>query len=77
MVDDNDILIEDDIVKAIYINGCVSVITAVLVDIAGFFRKITLNKINFKIKTRSGETHEVCWGEDFLQVKKSSTVSDP
>ena len=49
--DDNDILIEDDIVKAISFNGGVSGITAVLFDEANLFGKRYLNKINFKIRT--------------------------
>ena len=51
MEDDNDILIEDDIVKAISFNGGVSGITAVLFDEANLFGKRYLNKINFKIRT--------------------------
>ena len=45
-------------------------------DTGALFGKITLKKINLKIKTRAQETHEVCWREDFLQVTKSSNVSD-
>ena len=60
MDDENDILIEDDILKAISFNGGISVTTAVLVDAAALFGKRALNKINSKIKTGARETHVVC-----------------
>ena len=71
MEDDNDILIEDDIVKAIRFTGGISATTAVLVDAASIFDKRALKKINFEIKTGAQETHEVCWRDGFLQVTKS------
>ena len=61
MEDDNDILIEDDIVKVISFNGCIYSTTDVLVDEAALFVKIPLKKINFKIKTGAREKHEICW----------------
>ena len=51
MDDDNDILIGDDIVKAISFNGGISGTTNVIVDTAALFGKRYLKKINFKIKT--------------------------
>ena len=60
MEDDNDIFIEDDIVKAISFNGGFSGTTAGLVDAAALFGKRAFKKINFKIKTGSRETHELC-----------------
>ena len=66
MYNDNDILIEDDIVKAISFIGSISGTTVVLVDSAALFGKIALNKIYFKINTGEQETHELCWREEFL-----------
>ena len=60
MEDDNDILIESYIVKAVSFNGCISVTTYVLLDAAALFGKRSLKKINFEIKTGSQESHEVC-----------------
>ena len=54
---DNDILIEDDILKAISFNIGISGTTAVIVDLVALFGKRALDKINFKIKTGSQETH--------------------
>ena len=71
MEDDNDIMIEYDIVKAISFNGGISGTTSVLVYEADLSGKISLKKINFKISTIPWETHEVCWREYFVQVKKS------
>ena len=48
--DDNDILIKDDILKAIIFNGDISGTTAILVDLTNLFGYIALNKINFKSK---------------------------
>ena len=42
-----------------------------------YLAKISLEKINFKIKTGAREIHKVFWWGDFAQVKKSSNVSDP
>ena len=75
MEDDNDILIEDYIVKAILFNRGVPVTTAVLVVVVNIFGKRSLKKINFRIKTGAQETHEVCWRKDLLEVTKSSSVS--
>ena len=75
MEDDNDILIEDYIVKAIIFNGGISGTTAVLVGAAALFGKRALQKINLKINTEARETHEVCWLEDFVQVTNSLNVS--
>ena len=77
MEDNNDILIEDGIMKSIRFNGGIYVANSVLVDVEALFVKISLNKINFNIKTGERETHEVCWREDFVQVTKSSNISDP
>ena len=71
MEDENDILIEDDIVKVISFNGCIYSTTAVLVDASDIFGNRSLDKINFKIKTGAQKTHEVCWLEDIFQVTKS------
>ena len=60
MEDDNYILIGGYIVKAISFNGGISGTTAVIVDEAALFSKRALNKINFKIKTVSRETHDLC-----------------
>ena len=59
MEDENYILIEDDIVKAISFKGVISGTTAVLVDVANHFGKISLKKNRFKIRTGSRETHEL------------------
>ena len=59
MDNENDILIEDDIVKAISFDGGISGTTAVLFDAGGLFGKRSLNKTNFKIRTGARETHEV------------------
>ena len=69
--DDNDILIEDDIMKSIIFNGGISGNTAVLVGAVALFGKRSLEKNNFKIKTGARETHEVCLWDDFVQVTKS------
>ena len=76
MEDDYDILVEYDIVRDISFNGGISGTTSVLVDTSDLFGKRYLKKIGFKINTGAQETHEVCWREDFLQVTKSSNVSD-
>ena len=55
MVDDNDILVEDDIMKAISFNGGISGTTAVLFDAVDIFGEIALNLKNFKIRTGSRE----------------------
>ena len=65
MADDNEILPEDDIVKAISFNECTSGTTAVIVDTKNIFGK-TLKNIYFKIRTGVRETHEVCWRKDLL-----------
>ena len=77
MDDDNDILIEDDIVRAISFNGGISGTTAVIVDEANLFSKRVLNKINSKIRTGAKEIHELCWRKDSVEVIKSSNVSVP
>ena len=77
MEDYNDILVINDIVKAVSSNGGISGTTAVIVDAEALFGKRSLKKINLKINTRAQYTQEVCWLEDFLQVTKSSNVSDP
>ena len=59
MVDDNDILIEDDILKAAIFNGGISVTTTVLIDAANIFGKRYLEKYKFKIRTRAQKTHEL------------------
>ena len=77
MEDDNYILIEDDIVKAIGFNGGTYGSRYVLVDAENIFGKRALKKINFKIKTGARETHKVCWRKDSVEVTKSSNVSVP
>ena len=77
VVDDNDILIEDDIVKAIILNGGISGITAFLVGAENFFGKISLKKILFKIRTGARETHKVCCLKYLVEVTKPSNVSVP
>ena len=68
MEDENDIIIEDDIVKDISFNSGTN---AVIVDAAALLGKRVLKKINFKIKTGAWEAHEVRWQEYSLQVTKS------
>ena len=51
MEGDNDILIGDDIVKAISFNGGISSTTDVLVDEDNIFGKRALKKNRFKIRT--------------------------
>ena len=63
--------------KDIIFNGGIHDTTAILVDVEALFVNISINKINFKIKTGEQETHEVCWRRYFLQVTKSYNVSDP
>ena len=71
MEDENYILIEDDIVKAISFKGVISGTTAVIVDVANHFGKRSLEKKKFKIRTGSRETHELFWRKDSVVVKKS------
>ena len=68
---ENDILIEDDIVKAISFNGGISGTTSVLVDAENLFGKRALNKFNFKIRTVARETNEVCWRKDLAEITKT------
>ena len=75
--DENDILIEDDIVKYISFNGCISGTTDVLVDTENLFGKISLKKKKSKIRTGARETHELCWRKYLAGVTKSSNVSVP
>ena len=70
MEDDNDILIKDDILKAISFNGGISGTKDVLVDESNFFGKRDPKKINFKFKTGAQETHEVCWRKYLAEVTK-------
>ena len=77
MDDDNDILIGDDIVRSITFDAVISGTTDVLVNVENLFGKRALNKINFKIRTGSMETHELCWRKDIVKVIKSSNVSVP
>ena len=56
MEGDNDILIEDDIVKAISFNGGISVITDVLVDASNIFGKRVLQKKNQNQNWSTGNT---------------------
>ena len=60
MEDDNDILIEDDIVKTISFNGFIYGATSFLVGAENLFGKRALKIINFEIRTISWETHELC-----------------
>ena len=73
---DNHILIQDNIVKAISFNGIIYGTTVALSDAAALFGRISLKKINSKINTGSQGTHGICLREDFVQLKKSSNVSD-
>ena len=66
MEDENDIIIEDDIMKAINVNAGVTGTTDVLVYSADLFGNTYLDKINFKIKTGAKETRDVCWQENFV-----------
>ena len=77
MEDDNDILIEDDIMKAVSFNGGISGTTAVLVGVANIFGKRSIKKIDFKIRTGARETHEVFQRIDLVEVTKSSHISVP
>ena len=63
--------------KAISFNVGISGTTYVLVDEANLFGKRSLKKINFKIKTISRETHEVCWRKYLVEVTNLSNVSVP
>ena len=58
MEDENNIFIEDDVVKAISFNEGISGTTAVLVDMLNIFGKRALNKKS-KIKNGAREIHEV------------------
>ena len=69
--DDNYILVEDDIMKAVSFNGVIYGTKAVLVDAFNIFGNRYLKNIHFKIKTGARETHEVCWQKDSAEVKKS------
>ena len=53
----NDILVEDDIVKAVSFNWVISGTAAVLVDKDNLFVNRTLKKNIFKIRTGAWETH--------------------
>ena len=75
--DDNDIITEDDIVKAISFNGDISGTTAVIVDAEDLFGKTSWKKTNFKIRTGAREKHELCWRKDSVEVTKSSNASVP
>ena len=75
MEDDNYILIEDDIVKAIIFNWRIYGTTSVPVDALNIFGKRALKKNRFKIRTGARETHELCWRKDLAEVTKSSNVS--
>ena len=77
MEDDNDILIRDDIMKAISFNWVIYSTTDVLVDAANIFGKRALEKNEFKIRTGAQETHEQCWQKYLVEVTKSSNVSVP
>ena len=77
MEDDHDIIIEDDIVKAISFNGGISGTTDVLVDAGNIFGKRALKKNKFKIITGAQETHELCWRIYLVEVTKSSNISVP
>ena len=74
---DNDIIIENDIVKAISFNEGVYVTKPVLVDAENLFGNRSSKKTNFKIKTEAQETHELCWQNYLVKVIKSSNVSVP
>ena len=71
MEGDNDILIGDDIVKAISFNGGISSTTDVLVDEDNIFGKRALKKNRFKIRTGARATHELCWRKYLVEVTKS------
>ena len=77
MEDGNEILTEDDIVKAISFNGGIYGTTAVLVDVENLFGKTTWKKNRSKIITVARETHELFWQKYLVEVAKSSTVSFP
>ena len=68
MEDDNDILIGDDISKAISFNVGISSTTAVLVDATNLFGNRDFKKIKLKIRTGEQETHELCWRKDPVEV---------
>ena len=57
MQDENDILIEDDILKTISFNGGIYGTTYVLVDTENIFGKRALKKNKFKIITGAQEIH--------------------
>ena len=59
--DEHEILIVDDIMRAISFNGGIYGTTAVLVDAENIFGKRALNKNKPKIITRARETHKLCW----------------
>ena len=74
---DNDIIIEDDIVKAVSFNGGVFGTTDALVDAANLFGNIHLKKNKFNIRIGVQETHELFWQKYSAEVTKSSNVSIP
>ena len=71
MDDDNDILTEYDIVKAIIFNGGIYGTTGVIVDVENLFGKRDSDINNLKIRTGAQETHELCWREDLAEVTNS------
>ena len=77
MQDDDEILIEDDMMKDISFNGGIYGTTAVIVDEDNLFGKRSLKKNIFKIRFGARETHELCWRKDSVEITKSSNVSVP
>ena len=75
MEDDDDILIKDDILKAISFNGGISGTTSVLVDAENIFGKRSLKKHRFKTRTGAQETHKLFWQKYSAEV--TSNVSVP
>ena len=71
MENDNDLLIEDDFVKAIIFNGGIYGTTGVIVDVENLFGKRDSDINNLTIITGAQETHELCWREDLAEVTNS------
>ena len=63
MENDNDILVGDGIVKAIFLNGGISGNTTVIVDVNNLFGKKGLQRKKTEIRTGAQETNELCCGK--------------
>ena len=73
--DDNNILTEEDIVKAISFRGGIAGTTAVLVDATSIGHEKAINEKFKVVKTGSRSTHEIRWLNDRVKVIESSGIS--